>query len=88
MASLILGLIVLAAPAQGAPARPEDPYQVMARKISFAAREAGLKSLVVVPFKSLEAGDELGGRLVSERLALGILGGGDLQVLDGRLLET
>lgn len=87
MALLLLGLIVLAAPAQGAPARADDPYQAMARKIAFAARAAGLKSLVVVPFKSLAVGDELGGRIVSERIALEVSGGGGLEVLDGRQLE-
>jgi hypothetical protein len=47
-----------------------------------------VKSLAIVPFKALEGGDDVGGRLVSERLALRLSGGKDLEVLDGRQLET
>lgn len=86
MAALILGLIVLTAPAQGGSARPEDPYEAMARKLAFAARGTGMSSLAVAPFRPLDGVDEIGGRLVGERIALRISAGGGLEVLDGREL--
>lgn len=87
MLRLLFGLVSLLPPVDAAQAPPEDPYAAMARRLAFAAREANLESLVIVPFKSLESGDALGGRLVAERLALGIGSSGGLQVLDGRQLE-
>lgn len=87
MLRLLFGLLSLLPPVDAAQASAEDPYAAMSRRLAFAAREANLQSLVVVPFKSLESGDLLGGRLVAERLALGITTSGGLQVLDGRQLE-
>lgn len=60
---LILGL---AAAAEGAEA---DPYADTARRLAIAARQAGIQSVVIMPLKPLGAPDELGARLITERLA-------------------
>lgn len=67
MALLWLRLIlVLAAAAEGAEA---DPFADAARRLAIAARQAGIQSVVILPFTPLGGPDALGSHLLTERLA-------------------
>lgn len=59
-------ILVLAAAAEGAEA---DPYADAARRLAIGARQAGIQSVVIMPFTPLGAPDALGSSLLTERLA-------------------